>query len=486
MLKCKTKSIWTAPHNRFYNFLNYTQKNNLDKNLLVIGCSDGTYAIPAAKRGYKVTALDVDKESIYGGNDIEIGGKVFKYLGLKKRIELEGDIEDKIEYEICNYMDYNTTKKFSLIFTSGSIHYACNSKYDIKKMIFKMIDMLETNGVLLLEYICKDNNTDKDRHFVSKKEVDEIISEYKGIEVLSHKTKKYIEESNPRDNKVHEITWGRLYLKKLSTFVEDIESATYYDALPRFDKKFYNNFFKETGITKNSVLADIGCGTGRITIDLLENGNKVYAIDPDINMREICLKKCEKYKDKLFLLEGTDVKTNLKDESIDYVIVSQSLHRFNLENFRKECNRILRKKNNIIIIWYRVNFEDEIISEMLSSVRESYSKYRTRYNTDEKTGARIEESENNESATEFLKNNSRMVELYSVSCLTREEFLKLGLSLSLLPTAYDLNKISKLLRSTDFNKEKYLKNLNKTFDKYSKNNLLELKLRVQVHIGLNN
>ena len=38
---------------------------------------------------------------------------------------------------------------------------------------------------------------------------------------------------------------------------------------------------------------------------------------------------------------------------------------------------------------------------MLSSVRESYSKYRTRYNTDEKTGARIEESENNESATEF-------------------------------------------------------------------------------------
>lgn len=132
-----------------------------------------------------------------------------------------------------------------------------------------------------------------------------------------------------------------------------------------------------------------------------------------------------------------------------------------------------------------MNFEDEIISEMLSSVRESYSKYRTRYNTDEKIGARIEENENNESATEFLKNNSRKVELYNVSCLTREEFLKLGLSLSLLPTAYDLNKISKLLRSTDFNKEKYLKNLNKIFDKYSKNNLLELKLRVQVHIGLN-
>lgn len=214
-IKYKTKSIWPSPGKRFYNFLNYASKNNLSKNILIIGCSDGTYVIPSAKRGFQVTAFDIDKEAIYGGNDLEIDNKIIKYLGLKKRIELEGDAGDKIEYQLCDFMNYNKNKKFSLVFTSGSIHYAYNSKYSVKNMIFKMLDMLEENGMLLLEYICKDNNTDNTRHFLSKKEINDIIYGYTGVKIISHKLKAYTESANPRNKKSHEITWGRVYVKKL-------------------------------------------------------------------------------------------------------------------------------------------------------------------------------------------------------------------------------------------------------------------------------
>ena len=61
-------------------------------------------------------------------------------------------------------------------------------------------------------------------------------------------------------------------------FVEDIESAKYYDALPRFTKEVYDYLN-----INNSIVADIGSGTGRIAIDLLERNNIVYAIDIDEN-----------------------------------------------------------------------------------------------------------------------------------------------------------------------------------------------------------
>lgn len=215
MKKMKTKSIWNPPNNRFYIFLGYADKFEIEKKILIIGCSDGTYAIPSVLKGFKVTAIDIDKEAIYGGAPLTINNKKVEYLGLKKRVEIEDIDKDKIHYEVCDFMQYNSDQKFPLIFTSGSIHYACNSDYDTEQMINKMINFLDNKGVLLIEYIHKSKDTDKERHFVTKKEIENIVLKNKGVKIISHKLKKYIEEPNPRDDKVHEIIWGRIYIQKM-------------------------------------------------------------------------------------------------------------------------------------------------------------------------------------------------------------------------------------------------------------------------------
>lgn len=211
--KLKTKSVWPYPKPRFFKFLNKIEVDNLPKNLCVIGCADGTYVLPAAKRGFDVTAIDIDTEAINGGADILIDGLYYKNIGLRKRLELETDIVDKVEIFNIDYMDYTPTKTFSLIFTSGSLHYDNNSKYSIHELISKMLSMLSINGILLLEYIHQ--SSPSERHFLNKKQVDELFEKFDNVEIISHKVKKYIEKPNSRDNTIHEISWGRVYVKKV-------------------------------------------------------------------------------------------------------------------------------------------------------------------------------------------------------------------------------------------------------------------------------
>ena len=262
-------------------------------------------------------------------------------------------------------------------------------------------------------------------------------------------------------------------------FVEDLESAKYYDALPRFTKEIYD--YLETLGIKNKVIADIGSGTGRIAIDLLERGNTVCCVDLDENMRNICDKKCNSFKDRYISVNGSDIKMNLKTKSIDYVITSQSFHRFNPIRFKNECNRVLKDNKNIIIIWYRVDFSDPIIKDMLTSLKNNYKNYETRYNKSEIDGSKEEELLNNESAIKFFNNQSIMKEIYSKPLLNEEEFITLGLSLSLFPITHEMNTVTKVINSKEFNKEEYIKDLKSIFKKYSKDNKIELIFKVQIH-----
>lgn len=265
-------------------------------------------------------------------------------------------------------------------------------------------------------------------------------------------------------------------------FVEDYESAQYYDALPRYGSDFYDFLYgNQININKNSVIADVGCGTGRIMIDLLMRGSTVYGIDPDYNMRQICLEKCKQYLDHLNIIDGQDSNMNIPDKSVDYVIVSQSFHRFNLKAFKEECQRVLRCRSNIIIFWYRIDYANPILKEMLFSAKQNYMDYKSRYICPETIGAQTEAQENNESAQKFFDNNSTMYEINSHFGLNKEDFIPLGLSMALLPIAHEMNTISKVLNSSRFNKEAYIDDLNRIFTHYSIDGIMNLDYQIQVH-----
>lgn len=55
---------------------------------------------------------------------------------------------------------------------------------------------------------------------------------------------------------------------------------------PTYPREVIACLKKNCGLTKEALVADVGSGTGILTKLFLENGNRVFAIEPNREMRE--------------------------------------------------------------------------------------------------------------------------------------------------------------------------------------------------------
>jgi ubiquinone/menaquinone biosynthesis C-methylase UbiE len=111
------------------------------------------------------------------------------------------------------------------------------------------------------------------------------------------------------------------------------------------------DYLKKENVLKNdSVIADIGSGTGILTEIFLKNGNAVYGIEPNKDMREAGEKYLSGYKN-FISINGTAEDTTLKENSIDVISAAQAFHWFNIEKSKKEFSRILKTGGYVVLIW---------------------------------------------------------------------------------------------------------------------------------------
>lgn len=131
---------------------------------------------------------------------------------------------------------------------------------------------------------------------------------------------------------------------------------------PHYPKEILTLLIKECELSESSVIADIGSGTGISSELFIENGNKVFAVEPNREMR----KAAEKFfsKDKNFISINTSAEsTGLSENSIDIIIAGQAFHWFDAELCKKEFKRILKKEGYLVLIWntriYKEGFMDD-------------------------------------------------------------------------------------------------------------------------------
>ena len=98
------------------------------------------------------------------------------------------------------------------------------------------------------------------------------------------------------------------------------------------------------------MIADIASGTGIWTRMLLENGNPVFGIEPNDEMRqtgERMLAEFSKFKS----VSGRAEATMLADRSIDFVTAAQAAHWFDRAAARREFTRILKPDGWLVLLW---------------------------------------------------------------------------------------------------------------------------------------
>ena len=106
----------------------------------------------------------------------------------------------------------------------------------------------------------------------------------------------------------------------------------------------------ECGLQPSHIVADIASGTGMFTRLLLENGNSVFAVEPNTEMREMGVRQLESYN-RLVSVAGTAEETTLGSASVDFVTAAQAAHWFDLPRARAEFARILRPEGWCVLIW---------------------------------------------------------------------------------------------------------------------------------------
>src|SRR5947209_11876909 len=96
----------------------------------------------------------------------------------------------------------------------------------------------------------------------------------------------------------------------------------------------------ECGLTPTSVVADVGSGTGILTELFLRNGNTVYGVEPNREMREAGEGLLAGYPN-FHSVDGRAEATGLPDASVDFVTAGQAFHWFDAQGARAEFSRIL-------------------------------------------------------------------------------------------------------------------------------------------------
>ena len=107
---------------------------------------------------------------------------------------------------------------------------------------------------------------------------------------------------------------------------------------------------EECGLTQQSIIADIGSGTGILSELFLKNGNRVFGIEPNAPMRGAGEKLLERYS-KFISINGAAEATTLSDHSVDFVVAGQSFHWFDQKLTRDEFSRILKPSGWVALVW---------------------------------------------------------------------------------------------------------------------------------------
>ncbi|HUB28013.1 MAG TPA: class I SAM-dependent methyltransferase [Tepidisphaeraceae bacterium] len=111
------------------------------------------------------------------------------------------------------------------------------------------------------------------------------------------------------------------------------------------------DFFKSSlGLSSQSIIADIASGTGLLTELLLKLGGKVYAVEPNTEMRGAA-EKMLGGRPGFTSINGAAEATTLADASVDLVTAAQAFHWFNGPAARREFVRILAPGGYVALVW---------------------------------------------------------------------------------------------------------------------------------------
>src|SRR5437016_5565594 len=127
----------------------------------------------------------------------------------------------------------------------------------------------------------------------------------------------------------------------------------------------------ECGLLPGHVVADIGSGTGILGELFLKNGNRVFGVEPNSEMRRAGEEFLRSFRE-FISVAGSAEATTLGDATIDFVTAAQAFHWFEPKSARREFARILRPGGWVVILWNDRRMEEAQLTREYEGLLERF------------------------------------------------------------------------------------------------------------------
>ena len=217
----------------------------------------------------------------------------------------------------------------------------------------------------------------------------------------------------------------------------------------------------ECGLLSESVIAEPGFGTGLLTELFLRNGNRVFGIEPNAEMRvagETALTSYSKFSS----INATAEATTLPNSSVDLIVAGQAFHWFNRESAQTEFSRILKTGGWVVLIWNGFRVES-------SPLMAAYQELVLRHGTDYQEVSR--ELDHGNLASFFAPGSCRLAHFNFQQAFDYQGFEGRLLSSSFVPEPNHPNY------------EPMLRDLRAIFDAYEKDGKVAFEYETEVFYG---
>src|SRR5687768_10513375 len=119
---------------------------------------------------------------------------------------------------------------------------------------------------------------------------------------------------------------------------------------PGYPSAVMEMFRREMKLTRSSVIADVGSGTGISAEPFLRAGCTVFCVEPNADMRAAAERSLARYAG-FRSVDGSAEATTLADRSVDLVLCAQAFHWFDRDRARAEFARVLRPGGFVALVW---------------------------------------------------------------------------------------------------------------------------------------
>ena len=137
------------------------------------------------------------------------------------------------------------------------------------------------------------------------------------------------------------------------------KADVYQQARPDYAQAMLDFIASKWQIGEGSLVADIGSGTGIFTRQLLGLGAKVYAVEPNADMRALAERMLGGNPNFVSVI-GDAEQTSLPDHRINLVTAAAAFHWFDPDRFKQECERILLPGGAVVLAWNEMEMSAEI------------------------------------------------------------------------------------------------------------------------------